>query len=54
MSDPIPLRAPRADLTALADAIKRLLHDQGSHLSLAEAIGVLEVAKYEILKSETS
>lgn len=44
----IPIGANRNDLQALVNAIKAVMHAYDGRISMAEAIGAMEIAKLEI------
>jgi hypothetical protein len=52
MADVIQFPTRRADIQALVDQIKALVYAQSGRISVAEAIGVLEVIKVEILAEQ--
>ena len=49
MADVIQFPTRRADIQALVEQIKALVYAESGRMSVAEAIGVLEVTKLEIL-----
>ena len=52
MADVIQFPARRADIQALVEQIKALVYAESGRMSVAEAIGVLEVTKLEILAEQ--
>lgn len=48
----IPLRARRNDLQEAVDTIKDIIYGYAGTMSLAEAIGIIEMAKLEILEDQ--
>lgn len=53
MSEPIPLRARRADIQELVTQIKALVYENTGTMSVAEAVGVLEMVKHEIIVEQS-
>ena len=52
MADVIQFPTRRADIQALVEQIKALVYTESGRMSVAEAIGVLEVVKQEILAEQ--
>ena len=53
MTNVVPLGQKRHDLQKLVDEIKQVIYDRVGTISVTEAIGALEVAKYEIFKEQS-
>jgi len=52
MSNVFPLSARRHQMDLLVAAIKEAVYENGRGMSVAEAIGALEIAKLEIYDAE--
>ena len=52
MTEPVPMRQPRADLARLVESINAAVYANGDGLSVTEAIGALELAKLALLKEQ--
>lgn len=53
MSEPIPLHARRADIDDLVAELKSVVYEHAGTISVAEAIGVLEIVKQEIWSEQS-
>lgn len=48
----VPLRARRNDLQEAVDTIKDIIYGYSGTMSLAEAVGILEMVKLELLEEQ--